>query len=245
MFASIEKYNGPAKVLLGLIALTFVGFGVSTVAAPGSDYIAKVGDEKISDHALNVALQNAQAAGDNSGRDVIFNSLLQRAYLIQGAKMMGISVSNEQIKQIIVDDPGFHDASGKFSQAMFSQYLSQRNMSEDQFVEEIRQQFALQNLMNLVQNGTLVSDAQAAQLVNLMQSERTIRSFTFSPQAFAAQVKITDAALKSYYDAHQANYTIPEAVKIEYVALSSQDLAAKQSVSEEELQKAFEQENAF
>ena len=244
MFASIEKYNGPAKVLLGLIALTFVGFGVSTVAAPGSDYIAKVGDEKISDHALNVALQNAQAAGDNSGRDVIFNSLLQRAYLIQGAKMMGISVSNEQIKQIIVDDPGFHDASGKFSQAMFSQYLSQRNMNEDQFVEEIRQQFALQNLMNLVQNGTLVSDAQAAQLVNLMQSERTIRSFTFSPQAFAAQVKITDAALKSYYDAHQANYTIPEAVKIEYVALSSQDLAAKQSVSEEELQKAFEQENA-
>ena len=85
MFASIEKYNGPAKVLLGLIALTFVGFGVSTVAAPGSDYIAKVGDEKISDHALNVALQNAQAAGDNSGRDVIFNSLLQRAYLTREA----------------------------------------------------------------------------------------------------------------------------------------------------------------
>ncbi len=72
---------------------------------------------------------------------------------------------------------------------MFSQYLSQRNMSEDQFVEEIRQEFALQNLMNLVQNGTLVSDAQAAQPVNLMQSERTIRSFTFSPQAFAAQAE--------------------------------------------------------
>ena len=43
MFATVEKYSGPAKVLLGLIALTFIGFGVSTVAAPGSDYIVKVG----------------------------------------------------------------------------------------------------------------------------------------------------------------------------------------------------------
>ena len=47
MFSAVEKYNGPAKIMLGLIALTFIGFGASTVAAPGSDYIVKVGDEKI------------------------------------------------------------------------------------------------------------------------------------------------------------------------------------------------------
>ena len=151
MFHSIEKYRTPAQVLLGLIALTFVGFGVSTVSHPGSDYIVQVGDEKISDHSINTAMQN----------------LLQRAYLKQGAKLMGISVSQEQIKQIIVDDPNFHDAGGKFSHALLSQYLSQRHMSEDQFVEEIRDQFALQNLVNLVQNGVLVSDAQAEQLVKL------------------------------------------------------------------------------
>lgn len=243
MFASVEKYSGPAKILLGLIALTFVGFGVSTVAAPGSDYIVKVGDQKISQNDLNQAVQNAQASGGEQPRDAIFNGLLQRAYLIQGARDMGISVSQEQLKQIIVDDPSFHDADGKFSQALLNEYLSQRHLSEDQFVAEIRQQFALQNMMNLVQNGTLVSDAQASQLVNLMQAERTIRTITFSPQAFVQQVKVDDKALQNYYKANKKDYVIPEAVKLEYVALNAQVLAAKQTVSEQELRDAFEQES--
>ena len=128
MFHSIEKYRTPAQVLLGLIALTFVGFGVSTVSHPGSDYIVQVGDEKISDHSINTAMQNEQAKGGSPSRDAVFQSLLQRAYLKQGAKLMGISVSQEQIKQIIVDDPNFHDAGGKFSHALLSQYLSQRHV---------------------------------------------------------------------------------------------------------------------
>lgn len=244
MFHSIEKYKLPAQILLGLIALTFVGFGVSTASAPGSDYIAKVGGQKISEQDLNNAMQNAQAAGGSESRDAVFQSLLQRAYLTEGAKNMGIAVSQDQIKQIIVDDPSFHDASGKFSQAMLTQYLEQRRMSEDQFVDEIREQFALQNLVNLVQNGTIVSDTQAAQLVNLTQSERTIRSLTFSPEAFAAQVKTDDASLRRYYDANKKDYVIPQAVKIEYVALSAKDLAAKQAVSEDEVRKAFDEQSA-
>ncbi|ASK28370.1 peptidylprolyl isomerase [Neisseria chenwenguii] len=242
MFHTVEKFKVPAQILLGLIAVTFVGFGVSTVANPGADYIIKIGGQKVSEHELNAAMQNIQAQGGNESRDAVFQQLVQRAYLTQGAKLMGIAVSQEQVKQIIVDDPAFHDASGKFSQAMLTQYLEQRRMSEDQFVEDVRQQFGLQNLINLVQNGTIVSDAQASQVINLTQATRTIRSATFSPEAFAAQIKVDDAALQRYYDAHKKDYLIPQAVKIEYVALSNKDLAAKQTVSEEEVRKAFDEQ---
>lgn len=244
MFHSIEKYRTPAQVLLGLIALTFVGFGVSTVSHPGSDYIVQVGDEKISDHSINAAMQNEQAAGGSPSRDAVFQSLLQRAYLKQGAKLMGISVSQEQIKQIIVDDPNFHDAGGKFSHALLSQYLSQRHMSEDQFVEEIRNQFALQNLVNLVQNGVLVSDAQAEQLVKLTQVNRTIRSHTFNPDEFIGQVKAADADLQKFYNANKKDYLLPQAVKLEYVALNLKDFADKQTVSETEVKNAYEERMA-
>ena len=239
MFHSIEKYRTPAQVLLGLIALTFVGFGVSTVSHPGSDYIVQVGDEKISDHSINTAMQNEQADGGSPSRDAVFQSLLQRAYLKQGAKLMGISVSQEQIKQIIVDDPNFHDAGGKFSHALLSQYLSQRHMSEDQFVEEIRDQFALQNLVNLVQNGVLVSDAQAEPQVN-----RTIRSHTFNPDEFIGQIKAADADLQKFYNANKKDYLLPQAVKLEYVALNLKDFADKQTVSETEVKNAYEERMA-
>lgn len=239
MFHTVEKYKTPAQIILGLIALTFIGFGAGQ-AVPDSGYIVKVGDEKITEHALNNELNNrhAQQGQAAPSRDAVFQELLQRAYLKQGAKLMGIAVSESQIKQIIVDDPSFHDENGKFSQALLSRYLDQRKITEGQFVDDIREQFSLQNMMNLVQSGVLVSDVQAEQLVGLTQAVRTVRTFTFSPQAFAAQVKADDAALKQYYEKNKKDYLIPQAVKLEYIELNTAKLAEQQHVTEEEVQKA-------
>ncbi|MCS4533500.1 SurA N-terminal domain-containing protein [Neisseria montereyensis] len=241
MFVTIEKYKTPAQILLGLIAITFVGFGVSTVAAPGSDYIVEVGNQKISNYDVDAALQGAQAAEGQDARNSAFQALLQRALLVEGAKKMGFAVSQEQLKQVIVDDPTFHGQDGKFSQALFNQYLSQSNLTEDQLIDNISSEFAVQNLVNLMGSGALISDVQAKQLLEATQAERTIRTVSFPPQQFFSQVKTDDAALKKYYDANKQNYVIPQAAKIEFVALSLQDMAEKQTVSEEELQKAYEQ----
>ena len=242
MFHTVEKYKTPAQILLGLIALTFVGFGVSTVAAPGSDFIVKIGDEKISEYSLNNELQGEQLQGQSPSRGAVFQSLVQRAYLKEGAKLMGVEVSQEQLKQLIVDDPNFHDQNGKFSQQIFSNFLSQRHMTEDQFVADIRERYALQSLINLVQNGAIISDAQAEQLIKLTQATRDIRSVTFNPESFVSQVKVDDAALKAYYEAHKKDYLIPQGVKLEYIALSAKDLADKQTVSEDEVKKAFDEQ---
>ena len=241
MFATVEKYSGPAKVLLGLIALTFIGFGVSTVAAPGSDYIVKVGEQKVSQNDVQQALHDMQASGGAAAdSQAVFNSLLQRAYLTEGAQQMGIGVSQEQLKQVIVDDPTFHD-NGKFSQQKFNEYLKMRNMTEDQLVNDIRRQFELQNLLNLAQAGTLISDAQVKQLVNIMFAERIVRTVAFDPRVYAEQVKPDDTALHRYYEQNKEDYTLPQAIKFQYIALSAKDLADTQKVTEDELKKAFEQ----
>ena len=72
MFHAIEKYKLPAQILLGLIALTFVGFGASTLATPGHDYVGKVGDIKVSEQDVNEALRRMQASGNALGRDAVY-----------------------------------------------------------------------------------------------------------------------------------------------------------------------------
>ena len=93
MFHAIEKYKTPAQILLGLIALTFVGFGASTLATPGHDYVGKVGDIKISEQDVNEALRRVQASGNALGRDAVYQSLLQQAYLQQGGHDLGVNAS--------------------------------------------------------------------------------------------------------------------------------------------------------
>ena len=240
MFSAVEKYNGPAKIMLGLIALTFIGFGASTVAAPGSDYIVKVGDEKIS-------TQNVQAAvreeGLESNQDAL-TVLTDRAYLYEGARAMGINVSLEQLKQVIMDDKGFQDENGRFNEQKFRNFLAQSGLTEDQLIENLRRQFELQNVANLAANGNIVSSQQLERIAKLMQAEREIRTAVVDPRNFAAGVKVDDAALKAYYDKDKSKYLIPKAVKFEYIELSAKTLADRQTVSEEEVKKAFAEQQS-
>ena len=240
MFSAVEKYNGPAKIMLGLIALTFIGFGASTVAAPGSDYIVKVGDEKIS-------TQNVQAAvreeGLESNQDALA-VLTDRAYLYEGARAMGINVSLEQLKQVIMADKGFQDENGRFNEQKFRNFLAQSGLTEDQLIENLRRQFELQNVANLAANGNIVSSQQLERIAKLMQAEREIRTAVVDPRNFAAGVKVDDAALKAYYDKDKSKYLIPKAVKFEYIELSAKTLADRQTVSEEEVKKAFAEQQS-
>ena len=240
MFSAVEKYNGPAKIMLGLIALTFIGFGASTVAAPGSDYIVKVGDEKISTQNVQTTVREE---GLESNQDALA-VLTDRAYLYEGARAMGINVSLEQLKQVIMDDKGFQDENGRFNEQKFRNFLAQSGLTEDQLIEKLRHQFELQNVANLAANGNIVSSQQLERIAKLMQAEREIRTAVVDPRNFAAGIKVDDAALKAYYDKDKSKYLIPKAVKFEYIELSAKTLADRQTVSEEEVKKAFAEQQS-
>ena len=240
MFSAVEKYNGPAKIMLGLIALTFIGFGASTVAAPGSDYIVKVGDEKISTQNVQTTVREE---GLESNQDALA-VLTDRASLYEGARAMGINVSLEQLKQVIMADKGFQDENGRFNEQKFRNFLAQSGLTEDQLIENLRRQFELQNVANLAANGNIVSSQQLERIAKLMQAEREIRTAVVDPRNFAAGVKVDDAALKAYYDKDKSKYLIPKAVKFEYIELSAKTLADRQTVSEEEVKKAFAEQQS-
>ena len=107
MFHVVEKYKTPAKIILGLICVSFVFAGGYTIAAPGTDYISKVGDIKININDVNDLQRRYQNASQREiSKDMVYGALLEEAYLQQEAKDLGISASIEQIKQIIASDPG-------------------------------------------------------------------------------------------------------------------------------------------
>lgn len=89
MFDAIDKYRNVVKILLGLIALSFVTFGVHSFTHSGRDYIIVVGDEKITERDIRQAIQSNNLPSDENTRNQIYQSLLQQAYMINGAKKNG------------------------------------------------------------------------------------------------------------------------------------------------------------
>jgi peptidyl-prolyl cis-trans isomerase D len=62
-----------------------------------------------------------------------------------------------------------------------------------------------------------------------------------TPEAYTAQVKLTPEQLKAYYEGHTPEFTTPEQVRVEYVELSADALAAKEAVPAEEVKRAYDE----
>lgn len=240
MFKAIEKYRTVAQVLLGAIGISFIGFGLAGhQGGADNQYILRVGDQRITRYQLEEAIRNTENAGGVANRQAVFDTLVNQAYLLEGARKLGISVSDEQIKQMIVDNPQFHDANKKFDPSLFKQALEHARISEERFMQMERERLLTMALVQAL-NANVVSDFQAAQALNATFAARVVRNAAIAPQDFVGKVNNSDAELQKFYDANKKNYTLPQAVKFEYIKLSAKDLSANQSVSDDELKQAFD-----
>ena len=234
MFASIEKHRTTAQVLLALIGISFIGFGASQFSfGSNNQYIVKIGDQIITRYQLD----NAVRANQGATREAVFRQLMNRAYLTEGAKQLGLSISETELKQSIVNNKNLHDANGKFSTELFKQILASNGLSEQQFLESERETLLLESIGKIL-GSNVVADSQVAQFLNSTMAMRKIRNVGVNPQAFESKVKIDDASLKKFYDANQKSYTLPQAVQFEFVRFSPQTLAEKETVSDEEVKQA-------
>jgi len=241
MFAIVEKHRRLSQVLLGLITVTFVGFGAQTLTSGmHSSYISKIGNTHITAEQVQELLREAPRHSDQPiSKDDVYQSLVQQAYFEQGAAELGVGeLSLEQIKGVITRDPSFQ-VNGQFSPEQFQSYLRQRGITEDRLIDEMRRQYRRQTLISLLSNGNIVSDSQVNQILALTGSERELRTAPFNAADFASKVQPTNAALRSYFEANKAKYALPLAVKLEFVDLNVEELAKQQTVSAQELQEAY------
>lgn len=74
----------------------------------------------------------------------------------------------------------------------------------------------------------------------MQQEQREVSEAIITPFEFLEQIKVTPEEIRKYYDDNQKEFTIPEQVKVEYLVLSEQTLAAKAEVSDEDVRKTFE-----
>ncbi|MBP6563509.1 MAG: peptidyl-prolyl cis-trans isomerase, partial [Neisseriaceae bacterium] len=239
MFDAVRKFNTPAKVLVGLVALSFVGFGATTLTG-GEPYIAKVGGEIITEGDVSQALKAQGAENTPELRDGVYANLLRRAYLLVGAENMGVAVSIEQIKQIIVKEQSFQDENG-FNESLYQDYLQAQGMTETQLIEQLRKEFSVNSVLSMVQAGQIVSDAQVQQEASIWNARYTLRTAMIDPRAFAAEVAVDDAKLNAYYTEHKAEYVLPLAVKLSSVVLTTDAVKSKVTVNDEEVKKYYDE----
>jgi peptidyl-prolyl cis-trans isomerase D len=190
------------KIILGLIVLSFVLTGVGNYLIGGSsDYAAKVNGQEISRAQLDDAVQNQrsrlqQQLGDQFAalagsdgymqqlRQQSLNNLIDVTLLEQYSKKLGVTVSDQQIKDAILATPQFQ-TNNQFDNAKYLQTIQGMGYTADNFAQLMKQQLVSQQLAQAYGESDFVLPIETKSMSELVLQERDVHTATFNASALA------------------------------------------------------------
>jgi peptidyl-prolyl cis-trans isomerase D len=248
-----------AKIILALISFPFALWGIDSYfrSGGGNELIAEVGDSGVSRQAYTKTLKEQanrmrQALGPNFDpaavetvqfREQVLNAMTEEEAMLQEAKAVGLEVQDSQIAAVLQQLPPFQE-NGKFSPERYKRILAQRGYTQAYFEHQLRRDITLEIVRQPMLAGALLSATTADLVTRIAGQRREISWHEISPSAVAGQVAVTDRDIQAYFEAHKADYTEPEAVRVEYAVLSLDEMAKAIQPSEQEIQDYFKADAA-
>lgn len=243
-----------AKLILALITIPFALWGIDSYFGSGgrNELVAEVGDSGVTRKAFTDMLKEQadrmrQTMGPDFDpaivetrefREQILNALTEEEAMLQEATEAGLLVQDSQVAAILQQLPPFQE-DGKFSAERYKRVLAQRGYTPAYFEHQLRRDITLEILRQPMLAGSLVSATSADLVTRIAGQRREVSWHEIKPSAVANQVNVTDKDVLGYFDAHKADYTEPEAVRVEYAVLSLEELAKAIQPTDKEIQDYF------
>jgi peptidyl-prolyl cis-trans isomerase D len=259
MFDFVRTHS---RLMLGLMVLlifpSFVFFGIqgysrftdgATAEAASIDGHSITRAEWESAHQRQVERMRQQMPGVQAKlfdtpelKRRTLDGLLQEYVLRSAATKMHLAPGNERLQRLFASDPalaGLRNPDGSVNRDV----LASQGLSSELFAEQLRQDYAVQQVMGGVRDTAFVPTALASQSLDALLQRREIQFERFDTAAYRAKVKPSEADLEAYHKAHANEFVAPEQASIEYVVLDLATIGRDIPLPEADLRKYYE-ENA-
>jgi len=241
-----------AKIILGLIILTFAVAGLGSYTNSADTSVATVNGEKISQQDFNKAYQAqrsrmAQQFGDMfdtlsndsnymaNFRQGVLDNLINERLIDQSAESLAIRVSDERIKTTIREMPEFQ-VDGVFDNNRYLAIINQAGFFQSSnFRDYLRVEMTRRQLSQALVATEFNLPYQEKLQLTLQNQTRDIRFATISAKQFEPGIDISEEEIKTYYQANQVRFENKEQVKVNYIRLSVTDIAKDINVSDEDI----------
>ncbi len=241
----LKGWVGKGLLILFILPLAITGFESIVRNSDDPNAVAKVGDTAITTTELQGTINDRrqtlleQVKGDTSLindaalHDQVLKSLIDRALIVRQADQLGYTISDAAITQIIASDSHFQDASGKFSNEVFANFLKERGMTKDQLFDILRQDNVVNEFNRGILGTAFYPKANFDNFLNKLVQSRPVQVARLNWAEFANQVQVSDSEIAAYYQQHAADLKSPESVDVSYIVLDKQALPVGEPSAQE------------
>lgn len=244
-------------ILFGLLGMSVGGLvvmdvrGVLSGGSVGSSDVARVGEYDIGIRDFDRAFRNSlrqynispqQAYQLGLHREVL-NSQVQRGFLINEAKNMGMSVPQAYVAKYIAKVVKPQAREGQSLQEALDEVLRFRQITEQDFVRNIKDEILSEMIIAAVRDGARPEFKYLAQDLKTFQDQsRTINAVIFPSAEIESVEKPTNDQLERLYESvKNTRFKRPEYRAGELVTLDVSEIEIDVDVSDDAVREAYDE----
>lgn len=244
-------------VIVVFVLFVFVDFGatVPTGSTIPTDAAATVGDIDVTYGEFERSYRQAedtyrQIYGDQFNRELaqqmglplqVLDSLVADKILLQEADRMGLRVTDEEVRQAILEFPAFQAPTGGFvGEERYRQTLRSSGYTVDSFEHMIRTQLLGQMVRDVLSANLFVSDEDVLASYKDQIEQAKIRFVQLPSSSMASEVMASPEEIEAYFDEHKEELRIPERRVVDYLLLDQNALRDTLELSDDELFEYYE-----
>ena len=251
-FRRFSKSSAGTLTMAFILVLILIGFAMGDIQgivqgggiSGGSDTMAKVGSDSVSDRELTRAMERrlsqvreqkpdadyAAIAGDF---DALLNALIDAKALEEFARKNGFVLSKRLEDGQIAQLPNTKGLDGKFSEEAYRQFLAQQRMTDQEIRVALRNGLLQQLLIAPVAVNARAPVGMATPYASILLEAREAEVAFVPTEAFRSGLNPTPADLQNYYNANRNRYMVPEQRVIRYAAIGPDQAASVQPTDKE------------
>ncbi|CAN7559772.1 SurA N-terminal domain-containing protein [Caballeronia sp. LjRoot29] len=176
-------------------------------------------------------------------RASLIDSLVQQRVLADETQRLHLTASDAAVRRALLADPtiaSLRKPDGSIDVDQYKQLLAMQGMTPEQYDERVRYGLAADQIPASIQSTAFTSKTLAQTLTEIAEQRRDVQGLAFRTVDYTAKIQPTDAQVKSYYDAHSAEFATPESATIQYLVLSPATLSAAVKPSDADLKKYYD-----
>lgn len=254
------------KWILVFVVLVFIffvwadfGTGIGNQGPGGPQVAAYVGDDEVTLVEFERQYRQLEAFygqiyGDRMTPEMArqmglpmaaLNQAVSQKILLAEAREMGLAVTDEELRDNILQEPTFKDEQGRFVGEERYQELVRNRLgyaSPALFEQSLREELLVRKLVDILEANLYVSDKEVEEAYREQVERARIRYVQLPRARFAQNAEPTEAEVKDWFAKHTQEYRLPEQREAAYLLVDPALLAAKVP-ADEAAQRAWYQEH--
>lgn len=244
------------KLLLVLVALSFVWFGVGDFQGGmfGRAPAITVGDVEISAAEVNAEFKRevdrlqplfgGKLTTDEARKlgllDRTIENIITRTLIEEAARELGLAASDEAVIARVAADPSFRNELGQFDRDLLRRALGRAGLSEKDFLRLEKNNLVRSQMAEALSGGLTAPKVLVDPLVRWREERRVAETVVIRDESIPLPAAPDAATLEAYYKANAQRFMAPEFRALTVMLLKPADVAGDIEITPEMIAEAYQ-----